>query len=48
VLKEGIDEEIFRLKNLLYSVTVSEAIKNKITDRGLKGFEFIPVEKYRF
>lgn len=45
---KDIDEDVFTVKNLLHSLTVSEIIKNKITEQGLKGFEFIPVEKYRF
>jgi hypothetical protein len=48
VFRKNINEDVFKLKNLLHSVTVSEVIKNKITEQGLKGFEFIPVEKYRF
>jgi len=48
VFVKDINESVFKLKNLHYSVTVSETIKNKITEQGLKGFEFIPVEKYRF
>lgn len=48
VFINDIDENIFKLKNLHHSVTVSETIKNKITEQGLKGFEFIPVEEYRF
>lgn len=43
-----INENVFKLKNLHHSVTVSETIKNNIIEQGLKGFEFIPVEKYRF
>jgi|GEM_PF-1578052 len=47
VLKEEpIQEDIFAIENMLYSVTVSETLKNKITQFGLKGFHFIPTDKY--
>lgn len=47
VLKEEtIHEDIFTIKNKLHSLTVSETLKNKITEYGLKGFEFIPTDKY--
>ncbi|WP_378106212.1 imm11 family protein [Chryseobacterium sp. sg2396] len=48
VLKIGINKEIFTIKNLLFSITVSENIKNKMIDLGLKGFDYIPIEKFTF
>jgi len=44
--KDIINEEIFNIKNLLYSVTVNESLKNKMTDYGLKGFRFVSVDEY--
>lgn len=47
VLKEeAIQEDIFTIENMLHSVTVSETLKNKIIEAGLKGFYFIPTDKY--
>lgn len=47
VLKEDtIQEDIFTIKNKLHSVTVSETLKNKINEFGLKGFRFVPTDKY--
>lgn len=46
VLKEDILGDIFTIENMLHSVTVSETLKNKITEAGLKGFHFIPTDKY--
>ncbi|MEZ0006888.1 hypothetical protein ABH942_002266 [Flavobacterium sp. 28YEA47A] len=46
VKKDSINEDIFTIHNLLHSVTVSEALKNKITEYGLKGFRFVPTNKY--
>lgn len=48
VFVEDGNKDIFKLKNLLHSVTVSKIIKNKINEQGLKGFEFIPVENMDF
>lgn len=48
VLKEEtIQEDIFTIKNMLYSVIVSETLKNKMTEFGLKGFDYILTDKYR-
>lgn len=46
IREEIIHEDIFTIHNLLHSVTVSEALKNKITEYGLKGFRFVPTDKY--
>jgi len=47
VLKEDtIQEDIFTIKNKLHSVTISETLKNKINKFGLKGFCFVPTDKY--
>ncbi len=48
VLKTDVNEEIFTIKNLLFSITVSENIKNKMIDLGLRGFDYIPIEEFTF
>lgn len=46
IKEEVIHEDIFTVHNLLRSVTVSEALKNKMIKYGLKGFRFVPTDKY--
>lgn len=46
--KNNITENIFRVRGLEDRVFVSENLKNKMMNLGLKGFEFIPVEEFTF
>jgi len=48
VIKTNVEEEIFNIKNLLFSITISENIKNRMVDFGLRGFDYIPIEEFRF
>jgi len=47
VLKTDINEDIFTIKNLL-RIFINENLKDKIIAHHLKGFRFVPIEKFTF
>lgn len=47
VLKTDINEDIFTVKNLS-RIFINENLKDKMINHGLKGFEFVPIEKFTF
>ena len=48
IFKDNIIEKIFRVNGLKNRIFVNENLKEKMIKIGLKGFEFIPIEKFTF
>ncbi|NMR33341.1 hypothetical protein HIO71_03870 [Chryseobacterium aquaticum] len=48
IFKNNIIENIFRVNGLKNRIFVNESLKDKMINYGLKGFEFVPIEKFTF